>query len=218
MKFRSKTGEVYIGILEAMDYYCDSKEDCNDCALREPVKSYQKQKNPCYAYVADNPHEAARLMGFEVVEDERFREVTKMMKEANMDKPRICDVLGVNVDEEFEFDFDSNQVSRGTMKIGADGLRYYKDKKDWFQCWNEKDLIYIINHPDRIIRKPRFTQQEVERAKAIKTLWPCAKAIVKAESGAISVVGAMIELNVDHFPSLHPGKTVTLDEIIGGAE
>mgnify|MGYP006919209247 CR=1 FL=1 len=242
MKFRSKTGEVYIGILEAMDYYCDSKEDCNDCALREPVKSYQKQKNPCYAYVADNPHEAARLMGFEVVEDtsedgylseeecKAYRDmlnqngkpmginISDLMKEANMDKPRICDVLGVNVDEEFEFDFDSNQVSRGTMKIGADGLRYYKDKKDWFQCWNEKDLIYIINHPDRIIRKPRFTQQEVERAKAIKTLWPCAKAIVKAESGAISVVGATIELNVDHFPSLHPGKTVTLDEIIGGAE
>ena len=69
MKFRSKTGEVYIGILEAMDYYCDSKEDCNDVALRELVKSYQKQKNPCYAYVADNPHEAARLMGYEVVED-----------------------------------------------------------------------------------------------------------------------------------------------------
>ena len=79
-------------------------------------------------------------------------------------------------------------------------------------------LLISLDHPDRIIRKPRFTQQEVERAKAIKTLWPCAKAIVKAESGAISVVGATIELNVDHFPSLHPGKTVTLDEIIGGAK
>ena len=103
MKFRSKTGEVYIGILEAMDYYCDSKEDCNDCALREPVKSYQKQKNPCYAYVADNPHEAARLMGYEVVEEmrdpqlnegEMDKEMEKnhfstIKEEANMDKPRI---------------------------------------------------------------------------------------------------------------------------------
>ena len=71
MKFRNpETGEVYIGILEAMDHYCDSKEDCNDCTLREPVQSYAKQKHPCYAYVADNPHEAARLMGFKVVEDE----------------------------------------------------------------------------------------------------------------------------------------------------
>lgn len=218
MKFQSKTGEVALTIEQALERFCDSKKDCDYCELQEPVQQYKGTKRPCHEYARANPYEAARLMGFEVVEDEQFREVTKMMKEANMDKPRICDVLGVNVDEEFEFDFDSNQVSRGTMKIGADGLRYYKDKKDWFQCWNEKDLIYIINHPDRIIRKPRFTQQEVERAKAIKTLWPCAKAIVKAESGAISVVGATIELNVDHFPSLHPGKTVTLDEIIGGAE
>lgn len=87
MKFRSKTGEVYIGILEAMDYYCDSKEDCNDCALREPVKSYQKQKNPCYAYVADNPHEAARLMGFEVVEDDML-EPTKHKELGSDTRPR----------------------------------------------------------------------------------------------------------------------------------
>lgn len=214
MEFRNLETEEVLSISDAVDHYCKQRW-CDNCALREPVGDPDKV---CADWAEYHPHEAARLMGFEVVEDEQFREVTKMMKEANMDKPRICDVLGVNVDEEFEFDFDSNQVSRGTMKIGADGLRYYKDKKDWFQCWNEKDLIYIINHPDRIIRKPRFTQQEVERAKAIKTLWPCAKAIVKAESGAISVVGATIELNVDHFPSLHPGKTVTLDEIIGGAE
>ena len=135
-----------------------------------------------------------------------------------MNKPRIAQVLGVEVGEEFTYDFGANQVNRGAFKIGADGKRYYKTGDLWNPCYNEDDLAVIINHPDRIIRKPRFTQQEVERAKAIKTLWPCAKAIVKAESGAISVVGATIELNVDHFPSLHPGKTVTLDEIIGGAE
>lgn len=66
--------------------------------------------------------------------------------------------------------------------------------------------------------KPRWTEQEVERAKAIKVLWPCARAVVKAESGAISVVGAPMELSVDHFPSLRPGDTVTLNDIIGGAE
>ena len=223
MKFRnSETGEVYIGILEAMDHYCDSKEDCNDCTLREPVQSYAKQKHPCYAYVADNPHEAARLMGFEVVEDEQFREVTKMMKEANMDKPRICDVLGVNVDEEFEFDFDSNQVSRGTMKIGADGLRYYKDKKDWFQCWNEKDLIYIINHPDRIIRKPRFTQQEVEFARLFNAA--CKNVVWIQRNDEKTLVWVVEYSNEEYrlpfrlFPSIQPGQSYTLDEIIGGAE
>ena len=80
MKFRNpETGEMYIGILNAMNHYCDSKKDCDYCQIKESVQVYKGQKHPCYAYVADNPHEAARLMGFEVVEDEK--------EEANMDKP-----------------------------------------------------------------------------------------------------------------------------------
>ena len=140
-----------------------------------------------------------------------------------MDKPRICDVLGVNVDEEFEFDFDSNQVSRGTMKIGADGLRYYKDKKDWFQCWNEKDLIYIINHPDRIIRKPCWTEQEVELFRAIQVLYPKAEYVERIkDSGVIGLsnntCGWIMDIDKDLFQALRPGESVKLDEIIGGAQ
>ena len=84
--------------------------------------------------------------------------------------------------------------------------------------YNVNYLVKAINDPDRIIRKPRFTEQEVENAKAIKVLFPCVKAIVKAQSGCATVVGASLELNTDHFPSINPGETVTLDEIIGGAE
>ena len=218
MKFRNpETGEV-VTDEQAHGQFCRGR-NCCECPMN------QTQEN-CTGFRRSRPHEAARLMGFEVVEDEQFREVTKMMKEANMDKPRICDVLGVNVDEEFEFDFDSNQVSRGTMKIGADGLRYYKDKKDWFQCWNEKDLIYIINHPDRIIRKPRWTEQEVERAKAIKVLYPVVKTLAY-----VDIVGQTFYMyddednykgsldNLDEtFPTLRSIRRATLDEIIGGAQ
>lgn len=75
-----------------------------------------------------------------------------------------------------------------------------------------------MNHPDRIIRKPCFTQQEVERAKAIRVIWPRAKAIKKTTNNGTSVVGAPMELASAHFPSVKPGETVALDEIIGGAE
>lgn len=222
MKFRNpETGEVF----DDVDVTLDSAFDCDCCNPGTcPVgKAAFISGYSCCDYVEKHPHEAACLMGFEVVEDEQFREVTKMMKEANMDKPRICDVLGVNVDEEFEFDFDSNQVSRGTMKIGADGLRYYKDKKDWFQCWNEEDLIYIINHPDRIIRKPRFTQQEVESAKIISVLFPEATHIERLRgSKVLGITGAedgwIADIESSLFPEIKSGQSVTLDQIIGGAE
>lgn len=77
-----------------------------------------------------------------------------------MDKPRICEVLGVEVDEEFAYDFGANQVNRGICKIGADGKRYYKTGDLWNPCYNEDDLAVIINHPDRIIRKSKQEQEE----------------------------------------------------------
>ena len=143
-----------------------------------------------------------------------------------MNKPRIAQVLGVEVDEEFTYDFGANQVNRGTFKIGADGKRYYKTGDLWSPCYNEDDLAVIINHPDRIIRKHRWTEQEVERAKAIKVLYPVVKTLAY-----VDIVGQTFYMyddednykgsldNLDKtFPTLRSIRRATLDEIIGGAQ
>lgn len=143
-----------------------------------------------------------------------------------MNKPRIAQVLGVEVGEEFTYDFGANQVNRGAFKIGADGKRYYKTGDLWNPCYNEDDLAVIINHPDRIIRKPRWTQQEVERAKAIKVLYPDVKTLAY-----VDIVGQTFYMyddednykgsldNLDEtFPTLRSIRRATLDEIIGGAQ
>lgn len=85
-----------------------------------------------------------------------------------MNKPRIAQVLGVEVGEEFTYDFGANQVNRGTFKIGADGKRYYKTGDLWSPCYNEDDLAVIINHPDRIIRKSKQEQEEKKVDKPLK--------------------------------------------------
>lgn len=304
MKFRSKTGEVALTIEQALEQFCDSKKDCDYCELREPVQQYAGTKRPCHEYVRANPYEAARLMGYEVVEDEdkptediflhflrdfqkelgnRFKVADSwdvwvnisgtaawkdalivssrkyipevfalwdkldwwasdlldswlidcakyiglihdntVKEEVNMDKPRICGVLGVEVDEEFIYDFGTNQINRGTFKIGADGKRYYKTGEIWNLCYNEEDLIAIINHPDRIIRKPRWTEQEVEDAKDILRLLEDAHSIKKYAGDIMWICNShnvtMVNANAGMFPSLRPGETVTLDEIIGGAQ
>lgn len=235
MKFRNlETGEVLDNISAAADRFC-MDNDCfwNKCKVEEATKG-----EPCGAWIKEHPHEAARLMGYEVAEDDEPRtcfncigcEIEKdfdpqegcknwvKRKEANMDKPRICEVLWVEVGEEAIYkDPEYGELEFRILETG--NIEFiFKNGRKVGDIGMGFAIVQAINHPDRIIRKPRWTEQEVERAKAIKVLWPCAKALVKAESGAISVVGAPMELSADHFPSIAPGETVALQDIIGGAE
>ena len=235
MKFRDlETGEIENDINAVGEKYCNIKQIdtlCKDCELDRLAKS--RGFNSCVNFQNAHPHEAARLMGYEVVEEhtqthekthaDTIKNACVHLEEANMDKPRICEVLGVEVNEEFTYDFGANQVNRGTFKIGADGNRYYKAGKDqWNLCYNEEDLLTIINHPDRIIRKPRFTEQEAEAAKAVKVLFPCTTHLIQFQPNEPVSAKAgdafVVNLNSVLFPNIQPGKPYTLDEIIGGAE
>lgn len=60
MKFK-KDGKVY-GIISAVYEHCENT-DCLSCGL------YNKHNN-CVVYVQLNPKEAARIMGYEVIEDD----------------------------------------------------------------------------------------------------------------------------------------------------
>lgn len=72
-----------------------------------------------------------------------------------------------------------------------------------------------------LTEKPRFTEREVERAKAIKLIYPTAYRLEEAdplirvwdkEGKLLSHVGVAL------FLSISSGKSYTIDEIIGGAE
>lgn len=124
-------------------------------------------------WVKQNPHEAARLMGYEVVEETiktvpghepltaaqqkdmaEFIDSTLAEKEeANMGKPRVAQVLGVEVGEVFTADTPYGQFKRCVV-----------DEEGQILNTGINVLCYIINHPDSIIRKPHWTEQEVVAA------------------------------------------------------
>lgn len=220
MKFRNpETGEV-VTDEQAHGQFCRGR-NCCECPMN------QTQEN-CIGFRRSRPHEAACLMGFEVVEDDHFCEVTKMIEradnldeaiekylkikeEADMDKPRICEVLGVDVDEVFTIE---TPVRKSTY------CRIDEEGKIYNTCI--ETLCYAINHPDRIIRKPRWTEQEVELAKAAKKLFPEASDLARMNACALALSndhgGHIANINSDLFPSLPLGLCVKLDEIIGGTE
>ena len=70
--------------------------------------------------------------------------------------------------------------------------------------------------------KPRFTQQEVERAKAVKVLYPEIYYIKNDDGWLRGLTKGKASIFLDRvlswFPSVQPGQSYTLDEIIGGAD
>lgn len=213
MKFRNKeTGEVFYTITGAWTaFMCPGP--CGDCNLQRG-STCEKE------WIEAHPHEAARLMGYEVVEDEPSED-TGQLKEANMDKPRICEVLGVEPEEKFEI----RGNTLGRFRINKYGTFQIEISND---CWGSSTvecLNNLINHPENIARKPRFTEQEVKRAKAIKVIWPEAKE-VRVRNGAqgeieyrvctgCAVLGVLYG---DVFPTMERLKEYSLTDIIGGAE
>lgn len=215
MKFRNpETGDVF-------ETHCDTcGAGSSGCKL--------VWKNVSCGRLKENPYEAARLMGFEVVEDDTLtlgkaiEKYLKIKEEDNMDKPRICEVLGVEPEEKFEI----RGNTLGRFRINKYGTFQIEISND---CWGFSTvecLNNLINHPENIARKPRWTEQEVERAKAIKVLYPVVKTLAY-----VDIVGQTFYMyddednykgsldNLDEtFPTLRSIRRATLDEIIGGAQ
>ncbi len=224
MKFRDpETGEVYDA-----DDALDSVFECNCCNPGTcPIGKEAFISGYCCAdYTKSHPNEAARLMGYEVVEDEAVKrketdsvecpicgkEVDVRLEETNMDKPRICEVLGVEPEEKFD---------AGPYKDAYVDL-FGIIRTNIGSVMDADRVCDLINHPDRIIRKPRWTEQEVEDAKDILRLLEDAHSIKKYAGDIMWICNShnvtMVNAKEGMFPSLRPGETVTLDEIIGGAQ
>ena len=206
MKFRDPvTQKVFSGIVDANDYFCaKSAVECNSCPLDIP--SHQQKKISCESWCKTNQEEAARLMGYEVVEEhmqthekshaDAIENACVHSEEANMDKPLKDWTLGELKDYCHRAPHDC---------IGC------KVKGDRNNCpFDGEPAKWILGE------KPRFTQQEVEDAKTIRRILRDDGKLTRSIHG-IPTYGCTY-LKKEAFPSIRPGQSYTLDEIIGGAE
>lgn len=228
MKFQNlNTNQIFVDICDAYTDFCNSRDCDTDCPLDAPTckDGYQS----CSVWAIHHPVEAASLMGYKVVEDDErcsncvypnpsvecvtcgasHRNYQK--EETNMDKPRICEVLGVEVNEQFDFCMYNG--------LYVDKAGYVRTNKG--VIIDGDVLCLLFNEPSHIIRKPRWTEQEVKAAEAILTLWPDATILEDGRPYYIRVHGKDRLLNtvdLDLFPSIQPGQSVKLSEICGGAQ
>lgn len=81
MKFRDKDGNVLVSIEAARLVYCTGKA-CSDCILHQ-------RKPGCVKFVDDNPVEAARLMGYEIIEDGAEKPAQEAKADAGKPRPTL---------------------------------------------------------------------------------------------------------------------------------
>ena len=180
-----------------------------------------------------DPVKAARLMGYEVVEeDNSAHTITTGYKncpqcgknegmiqntvtgaigcmecgwtnkeEVNMEKPRIAQVLGVEVGERFTLE-----------TIGGE---YWIDKTGHIKYeiapLSTTEVCELINGDIKIVR---FTEQEREDAKALKRIFGKDIAVSRSARGELTANHVYIDRSL--FPSIRCDERVLLHEIIGG--
>ncbi len=154
--------------------------------------------------------EAARLMGYEVVEEhtqthekthaDAIENARVRLEEANMDKPLKDWTLG-----------EAKEYCTSRNGNCADDCIFSK-KGIGMVCGIAPKPVWWT-----LPEKPRFTKQEVERAKNLLDVVGPAELKKVADMVTMKVDGKIIYLRKDAFPSLKNEMAVTLDEIIGGA-
>ena len=229
MKFHDPdTGKTFKNIETARMWFCYKKHWMCDKNCELSFRDNNGRSLCAWNFMGQNPREAARLMGYEVVEEghngdtagisDAFNRMAKEMREnvgemrepqlnagkeeANMDKPLKDWTL-----EEVKNECKIHGECRGCH---FEGSRFCE--QTGVQCPNDWDLT----------DKPRFAKQEVEFARLAKD---ACKNVVWIKRKDERTLVWKTEYNEDEyrlpfrlFPSIQSGQSYTLDEIIGGAQ
>ena len=181
MKFRNlETGEV-IPIYVALSRYCNTKGGwCCKCSIPGAMN---QPENPCEPWAETHPYEAARLMGYEVVENDSCKNCThykgesicglhalnveinpdekciawEKRKEANMDKP----------DQQAKADQGKPHPSyvpvaliEGVMAVREYGNQKYHDPDNWKQVEPSRYHEALLRHVLAIWEDPYAVDPE----------------------------------------------------------
>ena len=85
------------------------------------------------------------------------------------EKPRLCEVLGVDVGERFKVRDDVHEKMLGPFFVRGDGHLVVPRAVHSLDAGYA--LIEAINHPEKIERIPRLTPEEVQRCRAFGAKW-----------------------------------------------
>lgn len=201
IKFRiPNTDEAFEFTGLCAEKFCKRIKSCLDCQIYT-----LKGKGTCGEWVDKHPNEAAKLMGYEVVEDKKEKTCSAI---EDRKQPRICEILGVEVGDKFRIQGYTNSV---TFQIEPDG-KYTTQPPNAIR--SSFAFLDCIENPDRIIKLPRFTDNE---SKLLKLLYDYAPdTSVKALETCVLITMGDTEsycFPKGMFPTIKCGENIRLSDI-----
>ena len=158
MKFRKITE---CSMEEANNEFCERQKSCDTCPLDEP--SHKKEDTSCVDWCNEHPHEAAALMGYEVVDEhtpthekthaDAIENARVHLEEANMDKPLK--------DQQAKADAGKPHPSYcpvalidGVIAVREHGTAKYGDPENWRKVSADRYHEAILRHTLAIWEDP----------------------------------------------------------------
>ena len=142
-----------MSVEQAFENFCGHQASCKGCLLDSKGNSW----NECRDWTIHHPHEAAKIMELELAREEEDKKETEETQ--TMSRPKICEILGVEVGEEFRirgFDETVFQIlddgTFATQPVNFPGSSVV--------------LLQAIEHPERVVHLPRWSADEVAVARA----------------------------------------------------
>lgn len=197
MKFK-KDGKVFEDIEDAREYFCSAISICDDCALR---------KIECDERCENNPKKYAKLMGFEIIEDEKGTDVPQ-------------DIGGMTLEQAKEYCIEKRKEA---TTFCGDSCKLFQ----FCVCNGISDGSVINWNLDR----QRLTPEELEICRALGAkwvtlserglrvdLWAEKPIQCRDENGSIYFVCAGADnvamVKKSAFQSVKPGDCISVEDLL----
>ena len=160
MKFRNReTGEVFFNIEDAKEKFCPNMknpgriymEEARTCMLCPIGSTMNGNFVTCENFVSLYPEKAAKIMGYEIIEDGDDKMETK--------KSYLAEILGLEEDEVFRvegrnIDF---RIHNGNREM------WNEYERKWTPSACESELVNIINKRNKIVKVKQVSLTEQEK-------------------------------------------------------
>ena len=201
VKFKNlKTGEILTPD-EAFNKFCGTQDCCAEC----PLDSLPGTWEDCEAWMRDNIEKTAKIAGLEVV------------KEGEKMKPKICEILGVEVGEEFKI----NGWDEVVFQILDDGTFSTEPVN---VPGSSTALLRALDHPEWVEHLPSWSPDEVTLARVFLDACYDKESVFFARKGngrlCWGVDSEGMDLSENHlpvclFPRIKNDQKVYLRDIVG---